>query len=141
MNRLSLWLAWRYLCFSKKDKNVSFMIRICFLGILIGTFALMLTLIITNGFEKVIHEKMQGITSQVIMYAPGQQIDGEGIKKLLATPVQNPSRPDSTIPASGKTFVIRTRLVQTAEAVEVNVGVNISGVQLRDGYSLDLIHD
>lgn len=81
---LSLFMAFKYLRFRKKDKNISFMIRVCFLGIFIGTFALMLTLIITNGFEKVIHEKMQGITSQAIVYAPGQQVDTKSIKKVLS---------------------------------------------------------
>jgi lipoprotein-releasing system permease protein len=80
---LSLWLAWRYLFSRKKDKNISFMIKICFLGIFIGTFALMLTLIITNGFEKVIHEKMQGITSQAVIYAPGRKLDDKSIKSVL----------------------------------------------------------
>ena len=83
MRPLSLWLSWKYLRFGKKDKSISFMIKICFLGILIGTFALMLTLIITNGFEKVIHEKMQGITSQAIIYSPGNKLDDESIKKAL----------------------------------------------------------
>jgi len=83
MNFLSFFMAWKYLRFGKKEKNISFMIRICFLGILIGTFALMLTLIITNGFEKVIHEKIRGISSQAIIYAPGQKLDDTSIKKVL----------------------------------------------------------
>jgi len=84
MTPLSSLLAWRYLRFRRKDQNISFMIRICFLSIFIGTFALMLTLIIMNGFEKVIHEKMQGITSQAIIHAPGNQIDGNTIKAVLS---------------------------------------------------------
>lgn len=83
MNLISLFVAHKYLKFGKKDKNISFMIKICFLSIFIGTFALMLTLIITNGFEKVIHEKMQGITSEVIIHAPGQQVDDTSIKTVL----------------------------------------------------------
>jgi len=83
MNFLSTKIAWNYLRFREKDKNISFMMKICFAGIFIGTFALMLTLIITNGFEKVIHEKMQGITSQVIIHAPGKKIDDENIKEVL----------------------------------------------------------
>ena len=83
MNFLSTKIAWNYLRFREKDKNISFMIKICFIGIFIGTFALMLTLIIMNGFEKVIHEKMQGITSQAIIHVPGKRIDGENIKEVL----------------------------------------------------------
>lgn len=85
MNFLSTFLAWRYLWFKGKDKNISFMIKICFLGILIGTFSLMLTLIITNGFEKVIHEKMQGINSQVIISCQGKRLDYQGIRNFLLT--------------------------------------------------------
>lgn len=85
MKLLSTSLAWKYLRFSQKDRSISFMIKICFLGIFIGTFSLMLTLIITNGFEKVIHEKMQGITSQVIIHAPNNMLDDTSIKKVLQT--------------------------------------------------------
>ena len=76
-------IASKYIKFKKKDRNIALMIKICFLGITIGTFCLMLTLIITNGFEKVIHEKMQGINSQVIIYSPGNKVDYQAIKKFL----------------------------------------------------------
>ncbi len=89
MNDLSSQLANKYLKFKKKDRNIALMIKVCFLGILIGTFSLMLTLIIMNGFEKVIHEKMQGINSQAIIYSPGQQVDNEGIKTYLLKKFSN----------------------------------------------------
>ncbi|MFH1831572.1 MAG: FtsX-like permease family protein [bacterium] len=81
---VSSFLAWRYLRFKSKDANISFMIKICFLGILIGTFALMFTLIITNGFEKTIHEKMQGINSHILISAPaGDQLNYSDIRTAL----------------------------------------------------------
>jgi len=83
MKSITSFLAWRYLTFQRKDKNISFMIKICFLGIFIGTFSLMLTLIITNGFEKTIHEKMQGINAQIIINAPGNQLQYDPIKKVI----------------------------------------------------------
>lgn len=89
MNDLSSQLANKYLKFKKKDRNIALMIKVCFLGILIGTFSLMLTLIIMNGFEKVIHEKMQGINSQAIIYSPGQQIDNKSIKTYLLKKFSN----------------------------------------------------
>lgn len=76
-------LVFRYLFAKEKDSNISFMTKICFLGISIGTFALMLTLIITNGFEKVIHEKMQGINAQIIISSPGNQLNYADIQKTL----------------------------------------------------------
>ncbi len=59
------------------------MIKVCFLGIFIGTFALMLTLIITNGFEKVVHEKMQGINAQILISAPGNRLSYDEIREQL----------------------------------------------------------
>lgn len=83
MNTLSAYLAWRFLWFKGKDKNISFMIKICFLSIFIGTFSLMLTLIIMNGFEKVIHEKMQGINAHVIISCPGNRLDYSDLRNVL----------------------------------------------------------
>lgn len=74
MAKLSRLLAWRFLTYRRKDANISFMLKVCFVGIFIGSFALMLTLIITNGFEKVIHEKMQGINAEYVVYAIGNKI-------------------------------------------------------------------
>lgn len=80
---LASFIAWRYLRFKHKDKNISFMIKVCFLGIFVGTFALMVTLIITNGFERVIHEKMQGINAQINISAPSNRLSYEEIRDQL----------------------------------------------------------
>jgi lipoprotein releasing system LolC/E family transmembrane protein len=83
INNISTFIAQKYLKFKHKDRNISLMIKICFLGIFIGTFSLMLTLIIMHGFEKTIHEKMQGINSQAIIYSPGNKLDYDSIKTVL----------------------------------------------------------
>jgi len=83
MKNLTLSLAWKYIRFKKKDKNISLMMKICFFGILIGTFALMLSLIITNGFEKTIHEKLQGISAQIIIKYPNKKLDAENLRTML----------------------------------------------------------
>lgn len=83
MKNIAALLSYKYLKFKKKDRNISLMIKVCFLGILIGTFSLMLTLIIMNGFEKTVHEKMQGINSQVIIYTPGSKLDYESLRQVL----------------------------------------------------------
>src|SRR3972149_4491938 len=80
---LSWLMAWRYLRYKTKDSNIAVMIKICFLGIVVGTFALMLTLIITNGFEKVIHEKMRGINAPVIINSPGNKLDFDGVAAAI----------------------------------------------------------
>lgn len=89
MAALARLLAWRYLTYRRKDANISFMLKVCFLGIFIGTFALMLTLIITNGFEKVIHEKMQGINAELVVYAVGNKIAYEPLRNHLLKECSN----------------------------------------------------
>jgi len=83
MNNLSSMICKKYLLFKNKEKNISFMIKVCFLGILIGSFSLMLTLIIMNGFEKTIHEKMQGINAQVLIHSPGNKVDYKTLPPFL----------------------------------------------------------
>ncbi|MFC1894825.1 FtsX-like permease family protein [Candidatus Dependentiae bacterium] len=83
MINISKFLSNKYFKFQKKDRNISLMMKVCFLGIFIGTFSLMLTLIIMNGFEKTIHKKMQGINSQFIIYSPNNKLDYKNIKNFL----------------------------------------------------------
>ena len=83
-NSLSFLIAWRYAWHKEKDSQISLMIKLCFAGIAIGTFALMLTLIITNGFEKVISEKMRGINADLIISSPeGGKLDFQAIAQTL----------------------------------------------------------
>ena len=70
MNRLSLSIAWRYLCAIQHQKTIGFMVRVCTLGIFIGSFALMMTLMIMHGFEAVTHEKMQSIHADITIEPP-----------------------------------------------------------------------
>lgn len=85
MPSVSTLLTFHYLFARHKDSNIAFMTKICFLGISIGTFALMLTLIITNGFEKVISEKMQGINAPIIISSPGNKLNYHDIRNALLT--------------------------------------------------------
>jgi len=83
--KLATLIAWRYLTHKQKDSNIAFMTKICCAGIIIGTFSLMLTLIITNGFEKVIHEKIQGISAQIIISSPGNALDYDALRPVIQT--------------------------------------------------------
>lgn len=79
MNGLASFIAFRYLFFNRKDHTIRFMIRVCSIGIFVGTYALMLSLIITRGFEEAIHKKMQGINADIIISSPGNKIDAENL--------------------------------------------------------------
>lgn len=80
---IALLIAWRYITHKHKDSSIAFMTKMCCLGIIIGTFSLMLTLIITNGFEKVIHEKIQGINANILISSPGNALDYDALSNAL----------------------------------------------------------
>jgi lipoprotein-releasing system permease protein len=83
MKTVSLLLAWRYLRGPKKEGAISIMIKICFLGILIGSCALTLVLGVMNGFEKITHQKLQGIHAQIIMRAHGEPLALSEIERVF----------------------------------------------------------
>lgn len=82
---ISILLALKFLRNSKTDNNISAMIKICFISILIGTFAFSLIAAIMNGFEKATHQKLQGIHSDIIIQAQGKELDFNKIKNLIDT--------------------------------------------------------
>ena len=59
------------------------MLGISFIGILIGTFSLTLTLAIMNGFEKVTHDQLQSIHSQIVIRAFGNPISMKSLAPVL----------------------------------------------------------
>lgn len=98
MNKLSLLIAGRYLLGARTEKNISVMVIICFLGIFIGSFALVLVASIMNGFEKVTHAKLQGVHAQVIMRSEGNELDAHKILLIITNefPLIEAASPSAT---------------------------------------------
>ncbi len=77
-------LAWRFLKGSTHQKNISLMIKVCFISIFISTTALVIITAIAHGFEQSTHKKLQGIHSDIIIRSPHQQpLDFIKIKSFL----------------------------------------------------------
>lgn len=55
------------------------MVKICFIGIMVGTFALALVSSIMRGFEYTIHKKMQNIHPQLMIRSHGFELDVDKI--------------------------------------------------------------
>lgn len=83
MNSFSLKLALSYLRGAKNKKSISTMVAISFIGILIGSFSLMLTLAIMHGFEIATYEKLQSIHAQITIKAFGNPINMQSLSKVL----------------------------------------------------------
>jgi lipoprotein-releasing system permease protein len=83
MNSLSLLLAYRYLRGTAEEKNIATMVKICFIGIFIGTFALTVVAAVMKGFEQVAHEKIQGINPSLVMRGYGNPLAYEAIVRLV----------------------------------------------------------
>lgn len=83
MNSSPLFLAFRYLMGSSKERSVSIMVKICFLGILIGSSSLALVMSVMDGFEHATHEQMQGIHAQLLIKSSGNALDEKAILPVL----------------------------------------------------------
>lgn len=64
---IPFFLAFRYLTWSRAGSYVTFIVRLCFAGIMIGSASLCLTLMVMSGFEKQISQKARGMNSQAII--------------------------------------------------------------------------
>lgn len=82
MNPLVLLLTRRYLSHSIHEKSISTMVKICFLGIFLGSFSLALITAIMHGFEIEIHKKMLGIHAHASIKSP-DELNVEAITTVL----------------------------------------------------------
>ncbi len=84
MNSVPVLLAWRYIRGTGEEQTIATMMKVCFVGILIGSCALALVLSVMNGFEKITHEKMQGIHAQLIVRSyNGAHLDAKKLGSVL----------------------------------------------------------
>ncbi len=81
----SLLLALRFLRSSSYEKNIATMVKICFISISIGTFALTLVAAIMTGFEKATHAKLQGVHADITINAQGNALDYPKLSTVLST--------------------------------------------------------
>lgn len=80
----SIWLiAQRYLIGSRNERSISIMVKICFLGIFIGSCSLALVMAVMDGFEQATHEKIQGIHAHLIMKSNGKALDAKAIGAII----------------------------------------------------------
>ncbi len=80
----AIWLiAMRYLFGTSQERTISIMVKICFLGILIGSCSLALVMAVMDGFEQATHEKMQGIHAHLIMKSTANSLDAHAIGPIL----------------------------------------------------------
>ena len=76
-------IAYRYLKGAKEESSIRTMVKICSIGITLGTFSLALVISIMRGFEKSTHEQLQGMNAQIILDGSGQEINYKKIKYCL----------------------------------------------------------
>lgn len=122
MRTVTLLLAWRYLLQGAYEKSSSIMIKVCFLSIFIGSFALGLVMAIMQGFEVVTHEKMQGIHAQATIQANNDEsLDLNALNKLL-----NEEFPDviGAAPSTTEHAIIANPDYDTMPAMIMLKGIN-----------------
>ncbi len=80
---IGLLLAYRFLRGTRHEQYVSFMVKLCFFGIALSTFALALVLSIAHGFEKATYKKLKGIHADGTLKARGKTLYFEKIKQII----------------------------------------------------------
>ncbi|MCK9543287.1 MAG: ABC transporter permease, partial [Novosphingobium sp.] len=83
MAKLEFFLALKFLLNIKSEKSISTMIKICFISILVSSFALTLICAIMNGFEKETYKKLKGVHSDIIINSRSQEINFDRLKPVL----------------------------------------------------------
>ncbi|MBA3953688.1 ABC transporter permease, partial [Candidatus Dependentiae bacterium] len=78
-----LLLATRFIRSSSNEKSLSLMIRVCFISILVATFALTLVAAIMNGFEKATHAKLKSIHADGTLTSRGHALDYSKLSQVL----------------------------------------------------------
>ncbi len=83
MYRLIFKLALAHIFKTSTQKNISFMIKLCFVALTTSTFALTLVVAVMNGFQKETAAKLQGIHADIIIKAPSGALDYERLIRML----------------------------------------------------------
>ncbi len=83
MHSVTFLLAMRYIQSASHETAISTMIKVCFLGISIGTFSLALIVAIMNGFEQSTYRTLQGMHADITINAPHDAINFEKLAPVL----------------------------------------------------------
>lgn len=123
MKHLSFFFAWRYLRTSHKESSIRSMIRICFLGITIGSAALALVSSIMNGFEYATHHTLQGIHAHLVMHADGEPLALDQIAPIL----------ESEFPEIKAWSPLDTQhvIIQTEDSEDINSIIILKGIDAK----------
>jgi lipoprotein-releasing system permease protein len=76
-------LALAHITSASGQKNISLMIKLCFIALTISTFALTLVVAVMNGFQKETAKKLQGIHADIIIKSPTGALDYERLATVL----------------------------------------------------------
>jgi len=105
-------LTHAYLATHQAPRSLLLIKRLSSIGITVGACALTLALIITRGFERDIGAKMKGINSDVVIEAPGQQLDAPALCSYITAAC-------GPIIAGASASNIRTLIVDTEHTSRV----------------------
>lgn len=115
--KLTLFLAKKFLYGSRDRRSFSVMVKICFAGIFIGTFALTLVAAIMNGFEHATYEKLQGIHADLIIKGYGQALNFEKIAHVINKEFANFI--DGVSPTSLSQIIIRNPKTELSRLIAI----------------------
>lgn len=129
MKNLPLLLSWRYLMYSHHQQSIHVMVRLCFIGVFIGTFCLALVLSIMHGFEYVTHEKFRGVHAPITIRSYEHPLDIDALVTVFKNEFPeiasySPTNTQHVIIESASTDNAFTVIAMKGVQPELEVGMN-----------------
>lgn len=127
MISLIIRLALAHIYSASAQKNISLMLKVCFLALTISAFSLTLVVAIMNGFQQETAKKLQGIHADIIIKARGGALDYE---RLIA--VIQKEYPDSIAAATPQAFgniLLKSDIQDTLSPLCACIGIDPSREQ------------
>lgn len=115
-------LALAHITSASGQKNISLMIKLCFIALTISTFALTLVVAVMNGFQKETAKKLQGIHADIIIKSPSGALD----YKRLAAVIEKefPDEILATAPQAISNILLKSDTHETLSPLCACIGID-----------------
>lgn len=103
------------------QKNISLMIKLCFIALTMSTFALTLVVAVMNGFQKETAKKLQGIHADIIIKSPTGALDYQRLASVIEREFPHEIR--ATAPQAISNILLKSDTQETLSPLCVCIGI------------------
>lgn len=115
-------LAIRHLYSASGQKNISLMIKLCFIALTVSTCALTLVVAVMNGFQKETEKKLQGIHADIIIKTPQGALDYERLIMVIKSEFSHEIQ--AAAPQAISNILLKSEDLDTLSPLSVCIGID-----------------